>query len=268
VSRRIPPDVCTPVDACENATSPTADMSSPRDDGHDIQTCEAGATSQPAESASHGFSRGHSTGLESMGTGTSNLRQRATELASPVSRPEVSGSPPQEHPKRAKGNDSAPCSKFPLQVGSQVDLKALFNARGKTIKQIDLIVDFVEWISKSDFLRLQLPEPVIGDPSINCPSAMEEQGIKGQSVYTALFHHLDMETFSCKLCPHVVKDDLELSILHQRLHFDHYPYQCLTTQTKWYVPFLLSCGSVSSIHSDSAGSALQIKRGWRNTSSL
>jgi len=62
------------MDACENAVLPTADMSNPRDNGHNIQTCEAGATSQPAQSASHGFSRAHSTGLESMGTGTSNRR--------------------------------------------------------------------------------------------------------------------------------------------------------------------------------------------------
>jgi len=56
------------MDACENAALPTADMSSPRDNGHNIQTCEAGATSatsQPAESGSHGVSRAHSTGIES-----------------------------------------------------------------------------------------------------------------------------------------------------------------------------------------------------------
>jgi len=57
-------------------------MSSPRDNVHNIQTCEAGATSQPAESGSHDFSRAHSTGLESMGTSTISLRQRATELTS------------------------------------------------------------------------------------------------------------------------------------------------------------------------------------------
>ena len=150
-------------------------------------------------------------------------------------------------------------------------MKALFDARlkaaGKAIKEIDLMVDFVEWITKSDFLRLQLPEPLIGDPSTDCPRAVEEQGIKGLSVYSVLFRDPDRDDFTCKFCPHVVKDDFELAILHQRVvHFHHYPYQCLTTQTQWYVPFLLSCGSVSSIYSDSAGSALQIKRGWSNTS--
>jgi len=53
---------------------------------------------------------------------------------------------------------------------------------------------------------------------------MESLGIRGQSVYTALFHHLDMETFTCKLCAH--KDgELEDAITHQRVaHFRHYPY--------------------------------------------
>jgi len=156
--------------------------------------------------------------------------------------------------------------------GSLVDWKALFDARleatGEELKQIDLIVDFIEWISESEFLRSQQPEPLVGGSSSNCPPTVEQQGIKGHSIYTALFHHLDMEIFSCKLCPHVVKEDFELAILHQRVvHFDHYPYQCSTTQYQWYVPFLLPCGSVSSIHFDSAGYALQTKRGWSNTSS-
>ncbi len=51
----------------------TTDMSSP-------QTCEAGATRQPAESESHAFSSGHSTTTEPMGTDTGNLRHR---VASP-----------------------------------------------------------------------------------------------------------------------------------------------------------------------------------------
>jgi len=46
-----------------------------------LQTCEAGATSQLAESASHDLSGGHSTGIETMDTGTSNLREKtATQL--------------------------------------------------------------------------------------------------------------------------------------------------------------------------------------------
>jgi len=157
--------------------------------------------------------------------------------------------------------------------GPPVDLNALFLARQldateEELREIEFIVDFVKWISASEFLRLQLQEPLVGDPSTNCPPAVERQGIKGHSVYSALFHHLDMETFSCKMCDHSVKDDLEDAIAHQRVHFQHYPYQCLPQQIQWYVPVLLPCGSVLIIHFDSARSALQIKRGWRNISPL
>jgi len=146
-------------------------------------------------------------------------------------------------------------------------LNTRLEASAEALRQIDLIIDFVEWISKSDFLRLQLREPIIGDTSTDYPPAMEQQGIKGHSIYTALFYHLDMEIFSCKMCDHSV-EDLEDAITHQRVHFHHYPYQCLPHQIQWYVAFLLPCGSVSIIHFDSAGSALQIERGWRNISPL
>ena len=67
---------------------------------------------------------------------------------------------------------------------------------------------------------------------------MQDFGIKGQSVYTALFHHYDMATFACKLCSHMVEDDLEAAICHQRTeHFSHYPYRCTATHTQWYVSF-------------------------------
>ena len=47
-----------------------------------IRTCEADATSQRAESAFHDLTGGHSTGIETMSTGTStaSLRQRAAYL--------------------------------------------------------------------------------------------------------------------------------------------------------------------------------------------
>jgi hypothetical protein len=53
-----------------NNTRQTAEMSSP-------QTCEAGATQQPAESASRAFSSGYSTTIESV-TRTGTLRHRVT----------------------------------------------------------------------------------------------------------------------------------------------------------------------------------------------
>ncbi len=110
---------------------------------------------------------------------------------------------------------------------------------GKVL-QIDFLMKFVSWIARSDFLRLQQPEPNVGEPSSTYPAAVEEEGIRGQSIYTCLFKHLDMETFTCKFCRHVVKGNLEDAITHQRTHFNHYPYQCLPTHTIWYVLFFLS----------------------------
>jgi hypothetical protein len=53
-----------------------------------------------------------------------------------------------------------------------------------------------------------------------------------------------METFTCMLCSHEDKDEIEDAITHQRtVHFHHYPYVCSGTQTLWYV-YSLSCWSV------------------------
>jgi len=122
------------------------------------------------------------------------------------------------------------------QIGSQVDLKALFDAQleatGKEVQRIGFLVDFVGWISRSDFLSLQQPEPVVGDSSLIAPAAVEEHGIRGQSVYTCLFHHLCMETFTCKFCSHI-EENLEDAIIHQRsAHFQHYPYLCSPTHAQ------------------------------------
>jgi len=116
-----------------------------------------------------------------------------------------------------------------LQTGSQlVDLSALFIARldatGEELERIELIIDFVEWILQSGLLGSQQPEPRIGDPPGNYPrpfpEQLEAQGIRGQSIYTVLFQHLDMETFTCKICDHTVMGQLEDAITHQRVaHF-------------------------------------------------
>jgi hypothetical protein len=65
-------------DARQNTALPTADMSRPRDEGNNIQACAVDATGQSADSASHNLSGGHSTRIETMGTGTGpgNLRQK------------------------------------------------------------------------------------------------------------------------------------------------------------------------------------------------
>jgi len=136
--------------------------------------------------------------------------------------------------RRASNSSSSQsnCVDIGFHIGSRVDVNALVHnhleAAGEEIKIIDFILDFVAWISNSDFLRLQLPEPKVGDRS-NYPAAVEDHGIKGQSVYTALFGNLDMHTFTCKICPHVVELELEDAITHQRVHFHHYPYQCPMT---------------------------------------
>jgi len=111
---------------------------------------------------------------------------------------------------------------------------------GEAAKQIDFIADFVLWITESDFLRLQELEPIVGGPPpTNYPPAVDALGIRGQSVYTALFHHLDMERFTCKICAQRAEGELEDAITHQRItHFHHYPYRCLPTLTQWYVSFL------------------------------
>ena len=131
------------------------------------------------------------------------------------------------------------------------------------------IVEFVGWISRSDFFRLQRPEPTVGGPQADYPDAVEEHGIKGRSVYTAIFHNLDMEIFTCKLCSYEVKGELEDAIIHQRVaHFRHYPYQCSGTQTQWYASCSPFFGSVSRSHFNSAGCASQAKQRWRSIKPL
>lgn len=167
---------------------------------------------------------------------------------------------------------------FPLSVavisdrcpsGSQsLNINALFNAElaamGEELERIRTILSFVEWISKSDFLRHQQREPMVGDllEMDSFPKRLEAQGIRGLSTYTALFNHVDMQIFTCKICGHVVSGEPEDAITHQRaVHFGHYPYRC--SQTQWYVSFLLSRAPVSRIHFvDSARCASQTKRQW------
>jgi hypothetical protein len=117
-------------------------------------------------------------------------------------------------------------------------------AMGQKLDQIGFILDIIVWILHSDFLRLQLLEPIVGDLLANYPPSVEQYGIKGQSVYTALFNNIDMEMFTCKLCPYKVKDSLDDAITHHRVHFAHHPYLCSGTQSQWYVPSLLRCGHV------------------------
>ena len=83
-----------PVGPRQNGGLPTADVSSLRGGGNNIQ---ANATGQPAGFASHDLSGSNSTGTEAMGTGTGpgNLRQSVSQS---VSQSELSGKLPQKHP--------------------------------------------------------------------------------------------------------------------------------------------------------------------------
>jgi len=110
----------------------------------------------------------------------------------------------------------------------------MLKAAGGEVEMIHSIINFISWIARSDFLRLQQPEPIIGSSEIY-PAAVDILGIKGKSVYTALFYHEDMETFTCRICGHLVMFHLEEAVIHQRDHFTHYPYQCLPTHTQWRV---------------------------------
>ena len=80
----------TPLDARQNAASPSDDGASPRDEENNVRTCESDATSQCTESASHDLPGGHSTGTGTVSTGVGTLRQRAAHLDAPVLRGFVS----------------------------------------------------------------------------------------------------------------------------------------------------------------------------------
>jgi hypothetical protein len=106
-------------------------------------------------------------------------------------------------------------------------------ATGQTVEDINPISEIIDWISKSDFLRFQQLEPRIGDPS-GYPHFVDNHGVKGLSIYTALIH-LDKEMLTCKLCSYAVEGSLEAAVIHQRVaHFNHHPYQCVM---HWYVSF-------------------------------
>ena len=77
-----------PLDARQNAASPNDDTSNLRDVRSNIRTIKVDTTGQPNDTAYHDLSGGHSTGIETMstGTGASNLRQRIAHLDPSVSR--------------------------------------------------------------------------------------------------------------------------------------------------------------------------------------
>ena len=111
------------------------------------------------------------------------------------------------------------------------------NPPSTSLESLERKVDHLQislWIVGSDFLRNQLLEPIVGGALMNYPSLVDDYGLKGQSIYTALFDHLDMETFVCWRCGHTVEEDLEGAISHQRIvHFLHEPYRCHALNGTW-----------------------------------
>ena len=116
--------------------------------------------------------------------------------------------------------------------GFEGSISPTFTSLESLNREIDLLRITI-WIIGSDFLRLQLLEPIVGDAPMSYPSIVDEYGLKGQSIYTAFFDHLDMKTFGCWRCDHTVAT-LEAAIAHQRaMHFQHAPYQCQALSDQW-----------------------------------
>jgi hypothetical protein len=100
-------------------------------------------------------------------------------------------------------------------------------------QEIDLL-QIAIWVVASDFRRLQLLEPIVGDAPTSYPPIIDDYGLKGKSIYTAFFDHLDMGAFICRKCGHTVEEDLEIAIAHQRaMHFLHEPYRCHALNDQW-----------------------------------
>ena len=186
----------TPLDARQNAASSTDDMLSSRDEENNVRICEADATSQHAESASHDLLGGHSTGIEttSTGTGTGNLRQRAAHLDPPVSHDFVSLN---QHPEVQKA-----------------------------------MRDLVVAIRSSPFFISNKIEPNLGtyEAAALMTVASDElwrgYGTKGRSVYS-LFIKVDGKDCKCLWCDNVRKGPLYHAIGHVRAeHLGHKPYLC------------------------------------------
>jgi len=104
----------------------------------------------------------------------------------------------------------------------------------ESLKRKTNLLRIALWVVGSDFFRLQFPEPIVGDALMRYPSIIDVYGLKGQSIYTAFFDHLDMETFHCWECGHTIDEDLEAAIVHQRtMHFRHEPYRCHGLDGLW-----------------------------------
>jgi len=198
----------TLLDARQNLISPADDISSPPDEGNNIQTCGADAASQPdeprqceADAASppktswrHGLSGGHSTGIETMSTGSGSLRRRGVYLGLPVSRDFLSLDQQPEVQKAMKG--------------------------------------LVVTIRASQFFIDNELEPILGTSEAAALMAVESDGLwrgygmKGESIYS-LFIKIDRRECKCLWCDEVQMGTLQDAIGHVRKeHLGHKPFLC------------------------------------------
>ena len=177
----------------------TADMSSP-------QTHEAGATRQPAISASRAFSSGHITAIEPKGADTGNLRRRAPLRSSLL--------------PTANSGLSIPSFVFAAVAASKIDVAPqsldcswprLSPIQPRLNEQAD--AERTAWETMNDYLEAH-PEPIIGSIDNPFPFA-DEYGIKGLSILSAFIDILDMDTFTCRFCSEQ-HDSVDDALNHQR----------------------------------------------------
>ena len=171
-------------------------MSNPRDEGNNIRILEADAISQRAESASHDFLGGHSTGIAtpSTGTGTGVLRQRAAHLDPAVSHDFVS-------------------------LNQQPEVQ-------------NAMTDLVVAIRASPFFIDNEYEPILGSyeaaalMTVASDQLWRGYGTLEKSIYS-LFIKVNGKELKCLWCGDVQMGTLRRAIGHVRLkHLEHEPYVC------------------------------------------
>jgi len=200
--------------------------------------------SGPADSGAHHEGTPSGSAVDGQGLGTSSSKSERISSGEGISANSpsrdicnllVKSSTSPSPARGTLGQTSASLSEhYPSgsQAASCEAIRAYLESTKVDIERIEFIVDFLAWHFPSHFFRFQLLEPIVGDPAADYPEALGKYGLKGLSVYTSLFYHVDMEVFTCILCPHEDRGELEDAITHQRTnHFHHYPYVCSGTQT-------------------------------------
>jgi len=170
-----------------DAALPTAEVSTP-------QTHEAGATHQPAQSASRAFSSGHSTIIESMPR-TGNLRHRPTTPTS-----------------EATGRSFN-------RPGVDPYLRAAFN-------DDDPLRILLDRILVSDWCQQSEEEPVYGSQQDRVTTNLALPTLQlHKSIFFAFVQACTgKDEFQCLICPKHLR--LQRVLRHIRSHFDIRPFVC------------------------------------------